>query len=123
MAVLRHRVPEMGRHNTLPIINTQLYSVTFTGQGNSVSWWYPICQVDRGNYTFDYPRYHRPTLGPYCHQPPDHQWRAIMRLAETANSASPVATLTSVQHAASTDTRKPAICCVSHNAYYASFSL
>ncbi len=34
-------------------INTQLYSLAFTEQGNPVSWC-PICQVDGGNHTFDW---------------------------------------------------------------------
>ncbi len=41
-------------------INTQLYSLAFTGQGNPVSW----CQVDGGNHTFDCPRYPIPTVSP-----------------------------------------------------------
>ncbi len=50
-------------------INTQLYSLAFTGQGNPVSWC-PICQVDGGNHTFDCPRYPIPTdpLPPQPHR-------------------------------------------------------
>ncbi len=52
-------------------INTQLYSLTFTGQGNSVSWC-PICQVDGGNHTFDCPRYPIPTDPLPPQHPPSH---------------------------------------------------
>ncbi len=57
-------------------INTQLYSLAFTGQGNPVSWC-PICQVDGGNHTFDCPRYPIPT-DPLPPQHPPSQPRSLL---------------------------------------------
>ena len=57
-------------------INTQLYSLTFTGQGNPVSWC-PICQVDGRNHTFDCPQYPIPT-DPFPPQHPPSHPRPLM---------------------------------------------
>ncbi len=48
------------QHHQWSHINTQLYSLAFTGQGNPVSWC-PVCQVDGGQHTFDCPRYPIPS--------------------------------------------------------------
>ena len=52
-------------------INTRLYALAFTGQGNPVSWC-PICQVEGGNHTFDCPRFPIPTDPLPSNPPPPH---------------------------------------------------
>ncbi len=98
-------------------INTQLYSLAFTGQGNPVSWC-PICQVDGGNHTFDCPRYPIPTdplppqhppSQPRSLLPPAHQGTTASTITCPVETAPLVATLISVQYAASKDTREPTV--------------
>ncbi len=57
------------------VVNTQLYSLAFTGQGNPVQWC-PICQVEGGTHTFDCPSYPSPnTTQPLAPQQPTYPSR------------------------------------------------